>query len=31
MAALVWAGIVIARDRTLGDRVGAIVADEEAS
>jgi amino acid transporter len=31
VAALVWAGIVIARDRTLGDRVGAIVADEEAS
>jgi amino acid transporter len=29
VAALVWAAIVVARDRTLGDRVGAIVADEE--
>jgi hypothetical protein len=29
IVALVWAAAVVARDRTLGDRVGAIVADEE--
>jgi amino acid transporter len=29
VVALVWAGVVVARDRTLGERVGAIVADEE--
>lgn len=29
VAALIWAAIVTSRDKTLGDRVGAIVADEE--
>jgi amino acid transporter len=29
VVALIWAAVVVTRDRTLGERVGSIVADEE--
>jgi hypothetical protein len=29
VVAVIWAAVVVARDRTLGERVGAIVADDD--